>query len=229
MLKFLKNPVFPLCGMCFFITACGPVDDRKEITEERTLPFGHETPPLGKSLRDRMMPEAKMSPPMAEPQGGGGADLTDLFEWETPEGWNEAAPTAMRLVNLRFGEGDAGECYLTILSGGGGGLEANVGRWYGQMGMEAPTAEELAALPRAPLLSRAAVVIDLKGTFTGMGSGAKPGYQMVGRILPQARSGGSAFTMFLKMTGPAEAVEENLEKFEQFIQSLAPKRPAAPE
>ena len=226
MLKLLKISVFPLCGLGFVLVGCGPVDDRMEITDQRDLPAGHEAPPLGKSLRDRMAPEAMMKPELTQPGdvgGGGGADLADLFRWETPEGWSEAAATPMRLVNLRFGEGGVGECYLTILTGGGGGLQANVGRWYGQMGLIAPAAEEIGKLPRARLLNREAVVIDIEGNFTGMGAAPKPDYRMVGRILPEQQSGDSTFSMFLKMTGPKDVVAANLEKFEQFCQSLAPK------
>jgi len=52
---------------------------------------------------------------------------------------------------------------------------------------------------------------------------------MVGRILPEQQSGDSMFSMFLKMTGPKDVVEANLEKFEQFCQSLTPKQAAAPQ
>ncbi|MGI9243363.1 MAG: hypothetical protein ACR2RV_21370 [Verrucomicrobiales bacterium] len=230
--KLLKTATFPLCGLGLLLSACGPVDDRVEITDQRELPAGHEAPPLGKSLRERMVPEATMKPQLEQPGGPGapgGADLTDLFRWETPEGWTEAAATPMRLVNLRFGEGEVGECYLTILTGAGGGLQANVGRWYGQMGLVAPGAEAIEELPRARLLNREAVVIDVEGTFSGMGAAPKPDYRMVGRILPEQASGDSMFSMFLKMTGPKEVVAANLEKFEQFCQSLAPKQMADPQ
>ena len=230
MLKLPRTAAFSLFGLCLPLVGCGPVDDRVEITEERELPSGHQAPPLGKTLRERMMPEARMSPQMTPPggaTGGGGADLAELFDWQTPEGWNVAAATPMRLVNLRFGEGDVGECYLTILTGAGGGLEANIGRWYGQMGLVAPSAELIADLPKARLLNREAVVIDIEGDFSGMGAAAKPDYRMVGRILPEQQSGGSVFSMFLKMTGPKAVVEANLDKFEQFCQSLAPKQPSA--
>ena len=231
MLKILKNPIFSVSGLCFLLVGCGPVDDRVEITVQRKLPEGHQAPPLDKDFRERMLPMSKMQEQMTAPEidGADEMNLADLFQSETPEGWREAPPTPMRLMNLRFGEGDVGECYLTILSGMGGGLAANAGRWYGQMGMEPPTAEELEALPRAPLLNRSAVVIDLEGSFTSMGSTAKPGYRMVGRILPPQQAGDTAFSMFLKMSGPTEVVAENLEKFEQFCQSLAPKTPASTE
>lgn len=197
-----------------------------EITAERELPAGHEAPPLGKTLKERMMPQGTARPQMIEPDLNGGENpLAGLFQYETPDGWKEAAPTQMRLVNMRFGEGDAGECYLTVLSGGGGGLLANVGRWYGQMSEPAPSAEEVDALPRALLLNRSAVVVDLSGTFKGMGGPAKEDYRLVGRILPEQQSGDSSFSMFLKMTGPKAVVDANFEKFEQFCQSLAPKVP----
>ena len=219
----------PVCGVCLLLSACDPVDDRMEIKEERVLPIGHEAPELGRNLKARLGPDEDLGmqrpeapEPEPEPAGPGG-NIADLLVWETPEGWTEAPATAMRLVNLRFGEGDVGECYLTVLMGGGGGLDANIGRWYGQMGKTAPSAEEIAALPRATLMRRSAVVVDVEGTFSGMGAAAKENYRMVGRILPPEGSGNNSFSMFLKMTGPAAEVEANLEKFKQFSESLAPR------
>lgn len=228
MSKSLKNPLIPLGGLCLLLVGCGPVDDRKPITEERELPSGHEVPELGLSLQQRMMPQGQLgmqsTPPTdaSEPPAGG-ENIADLLVWDTPEGWSEAPATAMRLVNMRFGEENEGECYLTVLMGGGGGLEANIGRWYGQMGKTAPSAEEIDALPRATLMRRSAVVIDIEGTFSGFGSEPLPGYRMIGRILPPEGSGDNTFSMFLKMTGPAALVEANLEKFEKFSGSFAPR------
>ena len=224
----MPNPcriaVFPALGLSFLLAGCGPVDDRKEIVEERELPSGHVAPPLNKSFRDRMMPLFELNNPVQreDPEA---TNVASMFDWDLPEGWKEMPPMPMRLVNLRFGEGDVGECYLTILTGGGGGLEANVGRWYKQMGKEEPSAEAVAELPRAPLMNRQAVVIDLEGDFSSMGSPVKSDYRLVGRILPEQQAGDTTFSMFLKMTGPKEVVAANLEKFEQFCSSLKPKAP----
>jgi len=160
-----------------------------------------------------------------ESKGGGGESVADFLDWDLPEGWKQVSPTDIRVINLRFGDGDAAECYLALLRGGGGGLDANIGRWYGQMGQDAPGADVIAALPRKLLLGRMAVEIDLEGTYApGMGSPPKSDSRMVGRILPPSGPQGDMFSMFLKMTGPADVVEQNIEKFEQFCESLAPKQ-----
>ncbi len=219
-----KTTVCALCLLSSLLVGCGPVDDRVEISEERVLPSDHDAPLLGKSLRERMMPQARMSPGSVEPDGGEvQVQAEDLLAWDVPEGWTQVAPRGMmRLINLRFGEGEVGECYLTILPGAGGGLPANVGRWYRQMGMEPPSEAEVAALPAASLMGRTGVAVDIEGTFTGMGAPPLPNARLIGRMLAPQASGENSFSMTIKMTGPAEMVAANLEKFEQFCDSLKP-------
>jgi hypothetical protein len=145
-----------------------------------------------------------------------------LFSWVTPEGWSEAGfdPSGMRFVNLQFGPKGEGECYLTILDANGGGMEANVNRWRGQMGLPPYSAEELGKLPTKPLLNREATYVDFTGDFKGFGvTEAQKDYRLVGLILP-----GPKFILFVKMTGPKDLVEKNMPAFDQFTQSLSPAK-----
>ena len=160
MSTFHRIPIFSIL-VASFLVGCGPVDDRKEVKEERVLPSGHEAPELRKSMRERFTmgemvgmedPNAGNAEAGGEEDGGEGENLADFLDWKLPEGWKEVTPTDMRLINLRFGEGDEGECFLTLLPGGGGGMAANVGRWYGQMGKPAPDQAAIDALPRESAL-----------------------------------------------------------------------------
>ena len=136
--------------------------------------------------------------------------------WDTPEGWTEAPATQMRDVNLRFGENGEGECYLTRLSGGGGGLVANVNRWRGQMNLPDASAEEIAALPKKPLFTQDATFISIGGDFGGMGGGtAKKDYKLLGLIYATPSA-----AITVKMTGPKALVEANAAKFDAFTASL---------
>ena len=166
-----------------------------------------------------------MSPGPVEPAGDGRPEINaeDLVKWDTPEGWKQQPPRGMmRLINMSFGDNDEGECYLTILPGAGGGLQANIGRWYGQMGLAPPSAEEVTKLPETNIMSRQGVAVDIEGTFTGMGKQPIPEARLVGRMLAPQAAGDSSFSMTIKMTGPAALVEANLKQFEQFCESLRP-------
>ncbi len=147
----------------------------------------------------------------------------NLFTWVTPEGWSEAGfdPTGMRFINLQFGPKGEGECYLSLMSGTGGGLEANVNRWRStQMGLPPYTPEELEKLPTKPLLNREAVYVDFSGDFKAVGATeAQKDYRLVGLILQAPQ-----FILFVKMTGPKDLVEKNMPAFEQFTQSISPTK-----
>lgn len=135
-----------------------------------------------------------------------------------PEGWKELPATTMRNPNLRFGENDEGECYVTRLAGGGGGLAQNVNRWLGQMGAEKLSEEQVAELPKKTLYGQPATVVSADGTFAGMGGQGKENYRLHGLILNLGET-----MVTVKMTGPKELVEQNMEKFDEFCETLGSK------
>jgi len=146
----------------------------------------------------------------------------NLFSWVTPEGWSEAGAdsTGMRFINLKFGPQGEGECYLSIMPGTGGGMEANINRWRAQMGQAPYTPEELQKLPTKPLLNRDATYVDFTGDFKGVGaSEAQKDYRLAGLVLAAPQ-----FTLFIKMTGPKDLVEKNMPAFDQFTQSISPAK-----
>jgi hypothetical protein len=102
---------------------------------------------------------------------------------------------------------------------------ANVNRWRKQMNLEPLSPAELAALPQEKLLGATAFVVDLEGTYVGMGQGEpKPAYRMLGLVAEQPGQ-----TVFLKMTGPAATVTGEHERFFDLARSFrASEAPSAP-
>jgi len=145
-----------------------------------------------------------------EGQDGGGS-----FEYDLPAGWSEQQSTSMRPINLRVAGDSRCECYLSSLPGTAGGLLENLNRWRKQMGADPIDDAALAKLPRAKLLGREAVVMEVDGTFTGMGGGELANARMVGAIasLP-------AVTLFLKMVGPKEVVAKERAGFDKLLASI---------
>ncbi len=182
--------------------ACGPADV-VEIEGRRLASAGSRPVKTGWSTAQRFgarAPETQESP----------------LSWTLPPGWQELQASGMRLANLRpAGHPDA-ECTLVILGGDGGGLEANVNRWrQEQMGLEPLAPGGAQELPVMNLLGAAATRVELKGTYTNMGSQPHPDWGLLGAILVSER-----FTIFVKMTGPAALVADETGAFDAFCGSL---------
>ncbi|MEO0415189.1 MAG: hypothetical protein AAF226_09590, partial [Verrucomicrobiota bacterium] len=134
----------------------------------------------------------------------------------TPEGWKTLEARQFREVNLAFGPDNEGECYVSRLPGGAGGLAQNLNRWRKQMGQAELDADAIAALPKKALMGGQASFIEIDGTFSGMGGGgAKNDYRMLGLV-----GNVNGETVFVKMTGPNALVEANTAKFHTFVASL---------
>ncbi len=122
----------------------------------------------------------------------------------------------MREVTFTLGPDSKTECYIAKLSNRGGGVDANLNRWAGQMGLEPMSAEALAALPKIKVLGSDCRMVELKGSYTDMSGGAHPDSLMLGTI---AEVGTDAY--FIKLVGPASEVESQKANFTAFCESLA--------
>lgn len=128
------------------------------------------------------------------------------LKWTAPEGWTQGPAKQMRLVTL-VPAGKAGvECYVTVLSGTGGGLEANINRWRGQLGQTPLTAADVAALTVVPVLGRDARFVEIDGGASGL-------FGVVCEL--------GAQTVFVKMTGPMDVLRAERERFLAFCKSLS--------
>jgi len=120
----------------------------------------------------------------------------------------------MRAINLLAGSDS--ECYLIALGGEGGGLEMNINRWRGEVGLDALDAEQIAELPSLSLCGRQAPLLEVSGDYQGMGGPKGESKRVLGVAL--IRPTGS---LFIKMVGPDEEVAAEREHFIAFVQSLS--------
>lgn len=225
-LRALGSLLIPI--LAFTWAGCGG-PDRQEITEVRMATAG---PDAGKkaSTQERLGLQTRsphdtseMKPPMmiaAPGEGGDKAPETGGFDpksvqWTVPAGWQAAPERQMRVVSFTGGGEGGWECYVSVLSGPAGGLEANLKRWRQQMGLAEYSADEIAALPKSKVLGQEAPMVDISGTYTDMSGTARPGYRMLAVVCPL---GGQ--TLFVKMTGPEAAVAAEKPNFEAFCASL---------
>lgn len=202
---------FALLTGCCLLASCNPLDEREAITESREISsYARKAAvdiPTGKRFYEPAE-EEDHTDPNAPPE--------HPLVWKTPEGWSEKPVAQMRLIDLRFGPNEEGECYVSAMPGPAGGLAANINRWRGQMGQPELTEDEINKLSRKIFLTAPAHFITIDGDFKGMGDETvKTGYRMLG-IIHQA----SELTIFVKMTGPKALVEQNTAAFETFCSSV---------
>ncbi len=195
-LRFSSLAILP-----WLAASCERVSERMEITHTREVSQYEATPKVSAYAQERF----------------GDERLT----WTTPEGWSQAERSQMRPVNLAFGANKEGECYLSLLPGGGGGVLANLNRWRKQMGQPELTEQDLAQLPKKTLMGIEGVYIAIDGAYTTVGATeAKPDQRLLGIVASMGEAG-----LFVKMVGPKALVEANTKAFDQFVTSLRLRMP----
>jgi hypothetical protein len=204
----LRSGLCVLAGLAA-AAGCREAGPAAEITARRTAsrPSSAVVPGATASQRFGRKPEESRQ---------ASDDLENLIAYDLPGGWMAIAPTSDRLVNLRPAGDPEASCYLSFLQGSAGGLEANVNRWRAQLGAGPLTGDEVAALPRVTMLGRPAALVEVEGSFSGMGGGpARPGFKLLGLVVSEP-----AGSLFLKFTAPAGVVELERENFLAFARSL---------
>lgn len=145
-------------------------------------------------------------PPMTGAAADAGPAAAAEFTWKAPDGWTQGPAKQMRLVTFRPDDDPRVECYVTVLDGAAGGLEANVNRWRQQMRLTPLTADAIAKLDVVSVLGRDARVVEIDGGAVGICGLV---CELDGR------------TLFVKMTGPSESLRAERERFLAFCRSLS--------
>ncbi|MBK7644282.1 MAG: hypothetical protein IPJ19_14770 [Planctomycetes bacterium] len=136
---------------------------------------------------------------MASQQGG--------LNWMAPGAWTKGAEKQMRTVTYDIPGG--GECYVTVIPGDAGGVGANINRWREQLGNPALTAQEVEGLEHLSICGADGRMVTIEG------SGAAADKAMTGAmVLVDGR------TVFVKMTGPKQAVLSQKDNFKAFAGTL---------
>jgi hypothetical protein len=142
-------------------------------------------------------------PPAAAAAKGVKSDLG----YQAPAGWKKTAGNGISKVTFQVGEGDKlAVVTVTPLPGAAGGLEPNVNRWRGQVGLQPLTAEDVNKIVKEiPVNGKTGQYADLAGTTR--------------RILAVLVARDDT-TWFVKMDGTVDLVGKQKANFEAFVRSL---------
>jgi hypothetical protein len=127
--------------------------------------------------------------------------------WTAPAHWTPKALGSMRKGSFSIkGEGVEADLAITAFPGATGGLEANLNRWRGQVGLPPASAEEVTkAVEKFEANGLQFTVVDYVGNGT----------RLLGTIVPY---GGNSW--FFKLTGPDALVAGQKAAYLEFLHSV---------
>lgn len=157
-------------------------------------------------------PAAAVAPVAAVPPA---AASSAALRWTTPPGWVEEPASGMRLASFRVESGGVtGLCTIVQLAGDGGGLEANIRRWMGQLKLPVPPDAELHAFAERQETLRT------RGGFSGRVVDLGPlGPPEAPSMLALFLDAGGR-TVFVKFTAPASWLGQHRAEFTALCESL---------
>ena len=143
------------------------------------------------------------------------------FNFKRPEKWEWVETTSsMRKAQLKVNDADkkksAEVVFFHFGPGDGGGVQANVDRWYGQF--QEPREKIGAKSEKTKIGKHDVTFVRAEGTYlSGMPGGARtaqPGSALHGAIIESEQG-----AVFIKMTGPAALVKSAEGDFRKMIDS----------
>lgn len=202
------------------LSACGG-DDNAPAMEETA---GETPAPEAGSSAAPSPSDAPVGPISSRgevvPGGGGDPGQAAGLDFDMPAGWQSEQPSSsMRMAQASI-PGPGGPGQLTVFyfgPGGGGGVEANVQRWVGQMEVDPGTQP---AQETFDANGYRVTVIDVKGTLlpSTMGTGPEapqPDSRLIGAVVE-----GPGGPWFFKATGPEATLAAERDAFLTMLRSV---------
>ncbi len=149
------------------------------------------------------------------------------YQLAAPPSWVSREPRT-RIVEHEFSvpkaDGDEQDGRVTVM-GAGGGVAANIDRWYQQFSQpDGASTKERAKVEKREIAGQSVTVVDLSGTYMDRPGPMAPGverphYRMLGAIIETKQNGNH----FIKFYGPEKTVAANADAFKQMVDSLRQK------
>jgi hypothetical protein len=149
------------------------------------------------------------------------------YQLTAPAAWISREPRT-RIVEHEFAipaaKGDEQDGRMTVM-GAGGGIEANIQRWYDQFTQpDGASTKDRAKIEKRTIAGQEVTIVDLSGTYMDrpgpMAPGVeRPNYRMLAAIVETKKNG----SHFFKFYGPQKTVTDNSEAFSKMLDSLKQK------
>jgi HAMP domain-containing protein len=175
-------------------------------------------PPFGGAATGTPLVQGSVETPTSDPTPSGAASgdadvaADPRLKYDLPEGWRAGRMTSMRMAAFRVGPEDL-EAEFTVIPAGGD-LRGNVARWLGQV----REGEVPAEVVDQALTDAQKIDVDGRSAqrFLLSGDDASSGTIIDATIVPLE----DGFSLFMKMTGPAETVSQQSDNIATFLESL---------
>lgn len=199
--------------------ATPPATQRQPATRPSTGTASSEAPFAPISSRGRSVAGSMQTP---QATGNGPTVLAPGAAFTLPAAWQREQPrSSMRLAQATI-PGEGGPAQLTVFhfgAGGGGGVDANLDRWQGQIELAgaAPSRETFAADPfRVTWMDVAGT---LKPSTIGVGpTTPQPNSRLLGAVVE-----GAGGPWFFKIVGPDATVAAARDDFLALLRSAEPR------
>ena len=104
--------------------------------------------------------------------------------YDLPQGWVVKRASRLQKVAVAPGNAKQSLCTVVVLAGTGGGWEANIKRWYAQMGASPSDDEVRKAVKRIRVAGVEAYAVTIRGRYRGMGDETKHDALLYGVVCP---------------------------------------------
>jgi hypothetical protein len=169
------------------------------------------------------VPTPVEAPPLPVDAGtSGNKILAPGASFDLPAGWSSEPPSSSMRLAQAVAPGSQGPASLAVFyfgAGGGGGVEANLERWIGQMDLEPGKAPERDTFAAGNFRVTWVLALGtLKGGTMGGPAEATPNAALLGAVVE-----GDQGPWFFKMTGPSKTIAEQRQAFLGMLRSASPK------
>lgn len=195
-------------GASYFVKMTGPSDVLQR--ERENFKIFCTSLNLGSGAAMASVPDAQTDPHAGLTNPG--VQPAASLQWTAPASWNQMPDRPMRVATFTV---NGAECYVATLSGRAGGAAANINRWRTQMGAAPLSPDDLAALATITVLGKPSPLVDVSGAYTGMDGSQTSDAMLLGVVREDEIE-----SVFIKMTGPKDAVLAERENFVAFCESL---------
>ncbi|HOH29529.1 MAG TPA: hypothetical protein PLC40_07635 [Candidatus Hydrogenedentes bacterium] len=230
----ISTQLFSIVILLSLVSACSEKPSVRQITEVRVVSeeSGKTLPPVSTAARMgiEVMEPASSQSGTEENNSPVNADITQkpksndisLLRWAVPEAWHKGEDKPMRLATYIVNDIPDAECVVSVLTGEAGGIMPNLNRWRGQFGLPPVGEQDQAQLLSFKLLGSNAVFMECSGGIVSEEKATDSEYMLLGVICPLIE-----YTLFIKMTGPAQQIKGEKENFMAFVNSMSFEEPVA--